>query len=595
MAAVAVIRENRDTVFRVKKFTGLNESPSGDAGLEYGQGAEVRNFRVTQEGCLQLRPGSRTLWRFPGPVEGIWAGNAGGQAVKLAAAGGVLYRLGGPGEAVSLGKIGPGTCRFFTFDGKVYLLTPKRYMVWTGYGQVTDVAGYRPVVAASVPPEGGGSPLEEVNKLTGARRGFFSPDGVHDVFQLPEKAVTAVDYVLRRDTGEHLPFTQDAGAGTVKLKEVPERGVNTLEIGWSKGDGDRGHVVAMTRAELFSGQTDNRVMLYGDGSNRVLYSGVNYEGRPDPTYFPDLNVMEAGSANTPVTGIIRHFSRLLIFKPDGAYSVQAGTTQTASGATRAAFYLLPIQREMGCDVMGQVSLCDNDPRTLWAGGVYRWKSSSGYLTLDERVAQRISERCEASLGSMDLARAVAFDDQARREWYLCDGATTLVHNYAVDAWYVYTGLPARCFGVMDGEVYFGTASGELRRLSRDYRNDDGEAIDALWRSGSMAFDRGYQGKFHKWLWVSMKPESGGAVDVTTRTDRRSGYPVVSVRAGLASYRNADFAHWSYATCRQPKVVRVRLRVKKGGYEQILLESRSPGAAATILGLEGKIRYGRYVK
>ena len=588
---MSVITANRDTLFQIRRFSGLNESPSGDAGLKWGEGARVSNFRVTPEGNLQIRPGTKTLWRFDGPVEGIWEGTVGGNAVRLAAAAGELWRLGMAGEAESLGKIGPGRCFFFPFSEKVYLLTGKRYMVWTGYGQVTDVEGYRPVVAVAIPPEGGGTLLEQANKLTGARRGFFSPDGVGKEYRLPEKNLTAVDYVLRRDTGKRLDFAADRAEGTVTLREVLPQGTNTLEIGWTHGAGQREAVVKMARAELYSGQTDNRVFLYGDGTNKAVYSGVDYDGRPSAEYFPDLNVLDAGNASTPITGILRHFSRLLVFKPDGAFSVQSGTATPQDGAVIPAFYVTPIQREMGCDALGQATLVDNDPRTVWAGGVYRWSSGSGYLTLDERVAKRISQRCEASLEEMDLSQAVVFDDQRRREWYLCSPQGTLVHNYAADAWYRYEGILGRCFGTLGGEVYFGTEDGRLCRMSREYRNDDGKPIEALWRSGSMDMDRATRRKYGKWLWISMKPESGAAVTATTRSDRRSGYPAEVVRAGLMNYRNANFGHWSYATNRQPKVRRVRLRLKKAAYEQILLQSQSASETATILALEGKIRYG----
>ena len=58
--------------------------------------------------------------------------------------------------------------------------------VWDGES-LTDVAGYRPMVAVSVPPAGGGTALEQINKLCPQRRARFSPDGTEKVFVLPEK------------------------------------------------------------------------------------------------------------------------------------------------------------------------------------------------------------------------------------------------------------------------------------------------------------------------------------------------------------------------------------------------------------------------
>lgn len=591
---MAQINRNSESLFRIHSFSGLNESPSGDAELSYGEAAECCNFRVTREGSLQLRPGSKTLWRFEGPVEGIWQGRvADHRSVKVAAAGGKLWRLGAEGTAEDLGNIGPGHCRFFGFGRKLYILTGKRYLVWSGYGQVTDVAGYRPVVVVSATANGGGTTLEAVNRLNGLRRGFYSPNGTAKKFVLPEKNLSSVDYVRLRDSGTQLEFTADKEAGTVTLKTVPAAGTNTLEIGWTKGDGTRGEVAQCGFFELYSGVTDNRVFLYGGGDNRAFYSGVDYDGRATAEYFPAGNVLKAGSDNTPITGMIRHHSKLLVFKPDGTFSVQTGTATLPSGEEIPTLYLTPLQREMGSDAPGQVTLVDNDPRTLWGGGIYTWRSASSYGAMDERVGQRISQRVEESLREMDLDRAVTFDDENGREWYVSQGGVTLVHNYSRDCWYRYEGLTPSCFAAMDGEVYFGTQTGELKRLSREYRNDDGAPIHALWRSGSMSMEKAHRRKWGKYLWVGLKPEGGAAVTVTTRTDVRTACPVAMVRASLMSYPHVNFAHFSYLTNRQPRVKRVKPWGGPGSFAQVVLESNSASDTATVLTLEGTLRLGRY--
>lgn len=591
---MAVIAQASRSVFRMGPFAGLNESPAGDAGLGAGEAAEMVNFRVTREGDLQVRPGVRTLWRFSGPVEGLWSGELGGRQVRLAAAGGSLWRLGAPGEAEELGRIGPGRCAFFGFGGKLYILTPKRYLVWTGYGQVQEVAGYRPVVMVSAAPAGGGTPLEGINRLTGARRGFYSPDGAAQVFQLPDDHLLSVDYAVLRGSGAHLAFTADLEKGTVRFASPPAEGVNTLEIGWTARGSQRGTVMGAGCRELFSGATDNRVFLYGNGTNEAYFSGVDYDGTPSAEYFPEGNVVRAGSENTPITGMIRHGTQLLAFKPDGAFALRQSTVSLASGQVIPAFYLTPLQREVGNEAVGQVSLVDNDPWTLWRGGVYRWRAGS-YAQGDERVAQRVSQRVERSLGEMALGEAVVFDDQESREWYVSQGETTLVYNYQRDVWYRYESFPARCYGVWDAALHIGTADGRVCRVSRDYRNDDGAAIRARWCSGAMDMGRAQRRRWGRWLWVTMKPESGGAVTVSTRTDRRSRCPAGEVRASLANYRNANYAHWSFCTNRQPRVGRVRRRMGPAVYEQIVLESQSASETATVLALEGNLLLGRYAQ
>lgn len=591
---MAVIRTPSESRFRIRQFKGLNESPAGETALELGEGAECRNFRVTDEGALQVRPGWRSRWKLPGAVEGLWEGEIGGKVRRLAAGGGKLWELTEDGEKRSLGSIGPGRCAFLLFGGKLYLMTGKRYLVWTGYGSVSDVAGYRPVVVVSATAEGGGTLLEEVNRLNGLRRGFYSPDGTAVEFQLPETEVGGVDYVRLRGSGEHLDFTADREAGRVKLKQAPEKGTNTLEIGWSKGMGSRGEVTACRGAEIYSGQSDRRVFLYGGKDNRAFYSGVDYDGNPTADYFPAGNVLSAGSEESPITGMIRHYTKLLVFKARGAYSVETSTATLSDGRVIPTFFLKAIQREAGNEAMGMVTLVNNEARTVWGGGVYQWKAGyNSYGSLDERIAKRISQRVEETLKEMEPEDCVAFDDDQRGEWYLRSGKNTLVHNYRRDVWYRYDNVEARCFARMWGELYFGTEDGRLCRLSREYRSDDGAEIQAVWRSGSMDFDCGYRRKWGKYLWVSMMPESGSAITVSTRTDRRSRGPSRAVRTGRANYSHIHYGSWSYATLRQARVKRVKPWAGDWGYGQIELSSRSASQTATVLALEGTIRKGRF--
>lgn len=592
MESVAVIRSNSESRFRISTFKGMNECPEGSAELSVGEGAKCVNFRVTEAGGLEVRPGWKSRWKLPGAVEGLWEGEIGGAEARLAAAGGKLWRLGASGEAESLGNIGEGRCRFFRFGGKLYLLTGKRYLMWPGHGQVTDVAGYRPVVVVSATAAGGGTVLEEVNRLNGLRRGFYSPDGSGKVFQLPETEISSVDYVLERGTGEPLEYSCDKEKGTVTLKKAPEKGVNTLEIGWTKGMGSRGDILACKGWEIYSGQSDKRVFLYGGADNRAFYSGMDYDGQETAEYFPAGNVLTAGSEESPITGMVRHYAKLLVFKKHEAYSVETATATLEDGRSIATFFLRPIHRDLGNEAAGTVTLVNNEPRTVSLGGIYQWKASYGsYATLDERVAKRISQKAEETLKALAGEDSECFDDGAG-EWYLVRGGKALVHNYRRDAWYVYENFPARCFARMEGELHFGTEDGRVCRVSREYRNDDGAAIQALWRSGDMDFDCGYRRKWGKLLWLKMKPESGGRVLVRTRSDLGQSEGV-EVRSTRMNYLHLNYGHFSYDTDHFSHIKRVEPWAGSWGYGQIQLESDSASETATILGLEGTVRKGRF--
>lgn len=574
-------------------FKGVNEDPDGAAELSLGEGVICRNFRVTEEGALQIRPGWKSRWKLPGAVDGLWEGKIGGKTQRLAAAGGKLWKLLENGEAESAGNIGTGRCRFFRFGEKLYLMNGTRYLVWTGHGMVSDVAGYRPVVIVSAGADGGGTLLEEVNRLNGLRRGFYSPDGSARTFTLPEGEVSSVDYAIDRGSGEHLDFTCDREAGTVTLKITPKSGTNTLEIGWTKGMGDRGAITACQGWEIYSGQSDKRVFLYGGEDARAFYSGIDYDGQPTAEYFPEGNVLSAQRAESPITGMIRHGAKLLVFQPGNAESVETSSVTLSDGRVIPTFFLRPIHRDLGNERMGAVTAVNNEPRTLCAGGVYQWKASySSYGTLDERVAKRISGRVEQTLKEMELSQAVCYDDERSGEWYLICGTRGVIHNYRRDVWYEYQNFPARCFAQMDGAVHFGTEDGRVCRVSRENRSDDGEAIRALWVSGEMDFDCGYRRKWGKYLWLSLKPESGSRIVVSTRSDLGESAGA-EVRSARMNYDHINLGHWSYSTDRKSRVKRVKPWAGSWGYGQIKLESNSASETATVTGLEGTVRKGRF--
>ena len=50
-----------EKVFQITAFKGLNQAPDGDTKLKLGEAAESYNFRVTRDGNLQRRPGTKTI------------------------------------------------------------------------------------------------------------------------------------------------------------------------------------------------------------------------------------------------------------------------------------------------------------------------------------------------------------------------------------------------------------------------------------------------------------------------------------------------------------------------------------------------------
>ena len=600
-----------EKVFQIRAWGGLNENPDGDTKLKTGEAAVLRNFRVTRDGNLQRRPGSRAIAALlpegaeAGPVRGVWNGNVGGVEQLIAACAGRLWKL-WDDEAGAFIKEEIGSIEtereihFFGFDNHLYIINGAEYKVWDG-NTLADVGGYRPLVTVSVPPSGGGETLEQVNKLCGARRCWFSPDGESGVFQLPETGLQSVDYVKDLSTGEALDpsaYTADTEAGTVTFSQAPAMGVNTLEVGWTMAESFREQVLNMRWGELYAGSQDTRIFLYGDGSNRAIYSGLDYDGKPRADYFPDLNEVSVGDANTPITGMIRHYSRLSCFKSDSAWTIEYGAVTLADGAQTEAFYVTPVNRAIGNAAPGQVRLVLNSPRTLHGSDVYEWKNYSAYsanLTHDERQAKRISDRVYATLRQFDLKNCVCYDDNWAQEYYICHNGRALIHNYAADAWYAYEDFDAVCMANFRGELLYGTSDGRLMHFSTDYLSNDGRAIDAYWESGSMSFGQDYQRKYAAMLWVGVKPESSAEVEVTVQTDRSSSYTEKLVSSSLANFAHVNYAKWSFATNRKPQMSRLKIKAKKFVFYKLVFRTSAADSTVTILAADIRVRFTGYAK
>jgi len=600
-------------LFSIKRFLGLNESLDGDTQFQLGEASEMQNWRVTPQYHLRIRPGLKTISRFAGPVRGLWCGELGGTARVVCAAGGKLWAAAQTacreaagastpqtGLFSEIGTLSDDRTSFFGFGNKLYVLNGHEYLSWDGTGRAAEVEGYVPLVVTASPPSGGGIRLENVNRLTAKRRARFSADGAALEYVLPERNLASIDRV--EVNGAPLAANQwsgDRANGKVAFSAAPAKGTENVEIFYTAASSLRAQVTAMRCCETYNGSTDTRVFLYGDGTNKTIYSGLTEQGMPTAEYFPDLYEISVDSANTPVTGMIKQFSYLMVFKPDGAFSVQYTAVTLSDGSVTAGFYVSPINREIGNEALGQVRLVYNNPRTLYAGNAYDWLSVS--TGRDERRARLVSERAARTLHAAALKQAVSFDNEREQEYYLFlnDAAgAALVHRYSggdSGVWYRYTGLPARC-AARDGEaVYLGLADGRLCDFSEKHTSDDGTAIPCVWKSGNMDFGADFQRKYSSLVWVSLKPDSHARLSVSAQTDKRTTYSSKLVPANLATFTAMDFRHFSFITNRNPQIERVRLKVKKFAFYKLVLSCDEDAATTTVLGVDIRVRYTGYVK
>lgn len=624
--------QNGTKMFTVDKFLGVNEAADGFTELRMGEASHMVNFHVTDAFNLTLRPGIRrvdfNLERNPATILASWAGYVSEKEYFIICdfhegtdrifmytkdADGsrhVHYRQDG---ALGLASAENAKVKIFAFSGKLYVMSSAKTVAYED-GVFREQTPYVPLVIIGADPAGGGATLENLNLLTPLRRMDFSADGESVDYVFPEEA-RGVVAVTVDNVGQVVETvgTFDAVKHTFTFLEAPAKGVGNVEFTYTtdetQAEKNRMIIVNCPLAEAYNGSTDTRLFVTGDGTNMCYYSGVTQAGEATAMYFPAMNEVAVDMSDSPVTGLVRHYSKLLVFKPDGTYTISYEPVTLTDGNTVAGFYLRAANREFGNDVLGQVQTVNNYPRTITKNGIYEWRITSSYYK-DERYAQRISEMVERSLKNADISKIVACDDNYRKTYYVFlndSEGTVLANRYDLTKggiWCIYRSTLFRNIQkamVHDGDMIFVNDTEAFcfdESLTRDAALESGGApqqIKAVWESGFMHFGADFKRKYSSIIYVSVLPQFNSNIIVTAQTDKRDDYMEKTVENNVFQWSNANFPNWTFNTNDRPTINRVRLKVKKFVYYKLIFKVEADGAQATILGFDQQIRFASMAK
>ena len=361
--------------------------------------------------------------------------------------------------------------------------------------------------------------------------------------------------------------------------------------------------------EEYNGSTDTRLFVAGNGTNMCYYSGVTQEGEATALYFPAMNEVAVDMSGSAITGLVRHYSKLLVFKNDGTHSISYEPVTLTDGNTIAGFFLRPMNREFGNEILGQVQTVNNYPRTITKDGIYEWRITSSYYK-DERYANRISDMVEHSLEKADISKIVTCDDDFRKNYYVflndLEG-TVLVNRYELNkgnTWCVYKSSLCRNVRyamIHGGDMVFCNDTEAFlfeEGLTRDAALEIGgtpQQIKARWESGFMHFGADFRRKYSSEIYVSVRPQANSQIIVTAETDKRSDYLEKIIENDVFQWSNAGFPRWSFNTNDRPTINRVRLKVKKFVYYKLVFRIDKEAAQGTILSVDQKIRFASMAK
>ena len=609
-------------IYTIDKFLGLNEAADSASELKHGEASRVVNFTVTDSGNLTTRPGfvRSSLLADTQQILTMWSGHLLSHTYL------VLVDISSDTDRLtvfraedteftmvfqqsgllSLNPNANNVVKVFPFGESIYIIAPDVDLCITANPDITvqEQEPYVPTVVTGAAPTGGGTQLEHINLLTSKRAALFSADGESTTYVLPAEATAILSAETDRGSVE---VTFDTATHAAVFAAAPEKGINNLRIVYdtdAKTAAENRHLVtSMPYWEAYNGATDTRLFFYGNGSNITRYTGVTDTGRPSALYVPAMNEVAVDFSASPITGMLRLYNKLMVFKPDGASLITYEPVTLNGGDVIAGFYLRTASRDIGSHAPGQVQLVNNSPRTFHGSALYDWRASSSAYN-DERYSKKISQRVAATLSQADASRVRSCDDNSTHTWYMFLGdadGTILVHRYDLDVWTVYQCPLATnvqqalvCANTLlfrsDDAIYLMDLNARY-----DIDGDTFHPIKAVWESGFMGYGQNYRRKFSTYLWLSVKPESFSDITVTASSDRKSIHAEKRITSELFNYNNINYANWSYIVSSFIRSRRIKLKVKKVTFYKLIIRVDQPGARGTVLGIDQQVRFGSLVK
>lgn len=582
-----------ETTTTIDKFLGLHQDSTEGLNIAVGELAELQNIRITETFKMRKREGySQLVSAGSAKIDGMWYGKLGNTFYFVIARSGTISTVNlSTGALTSIGTLTAGRAYFFAFNDKLYIQNGAEYKSWTGAGNIADVAGYIPKVAIGTPPTGGGTPLEDINTLTGKKHQTFNGNNSATTFQLLETSITSVDSVyvngVLKTVTTHYTVNTTNGTVTFTAGNTPPIGTDNVDIYWTKGTGNRTFVTAHKQSALFGGANDSRVFMYGV-DNKIVYSALG-DGVPSAEYFPENNYLLIGSDEYNVTHLSKQYDRLIIHKEKDTHYCVYDYDVTLG----ASFPTYPLNDSVGNIAFGEGRNVLNNPFIITSNGVFQFTQSN---VRDERNAQLMSSRVNIGLQALDLSTAITFDWEKNYEYFVCVGSDIYVYNYKIDVWYYFklADIPS-CFMEINGTCYFGTSTGKVMKFDTTVKTDAGTAISSMWKLGYLAFGANYVSKFLNFGWVGLQPQGKSKCVISWESDKGASSDDYIIVYALIDFGNVNFADYSFDTNSSPKPFRLKLKVKKFSYMTLIGKNNESTYDMTILNITLPVTFGGMAK
>ena len=606
-----------------RSFRGLDYS-ADESQIDGSRSPLAVNMISDAGGWPQKRLGWRVLRRYTGRINGIYPYRKDDGTIELIVhAGAAIYR-----DAESPVKLRDSLkddySTSFYMANKLYILTGAQYLVYDGSSvkNVSDDA-YTPTTSYGMKPTGSGTAYEKVNLLSPWRYNKFTGDGESKVYQLDVKDLDDGKTVTVKVDGTELKtgdFSVDYKAGKITFDTAPKKpanGLDNVEIKFCKTsklkdstEKAESLILNCTICTTYGVSTEDRVFVTGNPKHPAT---EYYSGLGDPSYFPDINFVEVGSADWPILNYLKFQGDLVIVKEHNAqeYTVWHQSGELLSGV--AAFPLRPGVAGIGAVAKRGAQQLLDDAMFLTPRGVFARVNSVALAKVEQGV------KCRSNRINRDILSRTDLKDAVSVVWdgyfILCFPATG--ECFVADSnqsqsnggyeWYYWKNIPARVFAQETGVLWFGTSDGRLCRLNNDVTdkegniqmdayNDDGQPIEWVW--ATKMDDFGNIGMFKnltkRGCVIQFKTAVQSSCDIYLRTEKDFGVKKRSESLRQLDFEQLDFEKWTFNTL--PNNIRsLKSKVKKFQQLQVILKGKELDEAFGVLEIVLRATAGNPVK
>ncbi len=606
-----------------RSFRGLDYS-ADESQIDGSRSPLAVNMISDAGGWPQKRLGWRVLRRYTGRINGIYPYRKDDGTIELIVhAGAAIYR-----DASSPVKLRDSLkddySTSFYMANKLYILTGAQYLVYDGSSvkNVSDDA-YTPTTSYGMKPTGSGTAYEKVNLLSPWRYNKFTGDGESKVYQLDVKELDDGKTVTVKVGGTTLAssaFSVNYSEGKITFTTAPAKpanGLDNVEIKFCKTsklkdstEKAESLILNCTICTTYGVSTEDRVFVTGNPKHPAT---EYYSGLGDPSYFPDINFVEVGSADWPILNYLKFQGDLVIVKEHNAqeYTVWHQSGELLSGV--AAFPLRPGVAGIGAVAKRGAQQLLDDAMFLTPRGVFARVNSVALVKVEQGV------KCRSNRINRDILSRTDLKDAVSVVWdgyfILCFPATG--ECFVADSnqpqsnggyeWYYWKNIPARVFAQETGVLWFGTSDGRLCRLNNDVTdkegniqmdayNDDGKPIEWVWATKMDDFGNlgMYKNLTKRGCVIQFKTAVQSSCDIYLRTEKDFGVKKRSESLRQLDFEQLDFEKWTFNTL--PNNIRsLKSKVKKFQQLQVILKGKELDEAFGVLEIVLRATAGNPVK